>query len=164
MSKWSHHGWRFHTAWYGRCWWGEIAVVKILESWLVGACSNNLLHLYFPASQKSATLELLNLLLLVVKCANGPLPNQLSHQNKQFPACNFCWMCCSICGLFINIYFQVKESPEFHFLLIGLYLWQYFAFKKAPHRVCLVIKFHHCLNWKDLQISFKFLMPIPPSS
>ena len=79
----------FQTAWSGNCWRGEKTVASMLERWLAGACSNSLLKLHLPSSQKSAILELLSLLSPEVRCANGPLPSQLSHQNEQFPVCSF---------------------------------------------------------------------------
>ena len=105
-----------HTAWSGRCCMGECSVASMLESLLPGACSTCLLQLHLPSSQKSANLELLSLLLLEIKCVNGPLPSQLSHKNEQFSACNFHLMCFSTCGLFINMFFKVKWIPSILFL------------------------------------------------
>lgn len=133
----------------------------MFENLLAGACSISLLKLHFPSSQNSDTIKLLNLLLLVVYCANGPVPSQLSHTKEQFPSLSFQWMCCSNFCLFINIFFQVNDSPLFHFLLRGFDLLKYFALKKSSHNVCFVVKSHHCLNWRCLQISIKFLIPQP---
>ena len=62
-----------HTDISRLCCYGDISVVNMLENLLAGTCPISLLQLHFPSSQKSATVELLNLLLLVVNCANGPI-------------------------------------------------------------------------------------------
>ncbi len=152
------------TAWSGFCCCEGIAVAMILVKWVVGACSSNFLQFQLPFSQKSATLLLLNLMFLLVCWASDPVPNQLSHQKEQFPELSCHCMYCSPCCLVANMCFQAMDSPVSHFLLTGLDLWQYLAFRKSPHKVCLVRNVHHCLNWKDLQMSCRFLIPIPPSS
>ena len=92
------------------------------------------------------------------------MPSKLSDQKEKFPAWSFHWICCSTYCLFINMFFHVNESLVSHFLLIGFDVWQYFTLKNLPHKVFLVLKIHHCLNWKAIQIYFKFLIHTPPSS
>lgn len=58
----------------------RIFVLMLLGNWLVGAFLINLLQRHFPSSPKSATVELLNVLLLLENCSNGPLQSQLSHK------------------------------------------------------------------------------------